>query len=277
MVETPDGLLNLDIHSSKITDMKNIITLCMIVCLLLGTTDALWAQSGIPETLDIIHLHNGSVYRGKIVEVKEDRSIVLEIHNEQRIEFKAEEIQKIVQESLDSPDKYRRPLSELPQKGWNGDVALGFNAARSGDWLVGGLSLHGRVGYQWNSWLGTSLLFGIEKFDFRRWGGSPEVLLPLMADFQVFPFPNDSRWFAAFGAGYSPAFLLSSNGEARGGWTAFPRVGMRVPSASQTMFIVDFGFRVQQSSYDSGWNGWQSVETNAVYQRFNLRMGFQFW
>jgi hypothetical protein len=260
--------------------LKRITWICM---LLLGLPLWLLAQEpAYPPAQDVIYLKNWSVYRGKIVDVKEDRSIVLELEGGVRIEFKASEIQKVVQESPYDRSRQRKTLADLSVKGWNGDLLLGLNAAQNDNaGITPGVSLHGRVGYQWNSWLGTGLLFGIEKFAFQTWSRPEEILLPLMLDIHTYPFARDSRWFAAVGGGYTPAFLLSQEGNASGGWTVFPRVGVRFPMQGQSAFTVDFGYRVQQSVIESNWGGWwgwqQNATTRMLYQRFNIRLGFQFW
>jgi len=255
--------ISLIIFNSKLMNTKSIFIL-----IFLFVANLCFAQN---DNQDVIYTNNGSIFRGNIVKMDENRSIDLQIKNGQVIHFDHSEIQKIVQEAT---------VVGIGEKTYNFKEHGMFYASSfepnfglsAWNRSIVGVGLHQVVGYQMNRWLGYGLGLGVDGYEI----GSGRLFVPLYLQVRGYFTKNRISPYYSVNIGYGFAEDTHDNSkEIDGGRYFYPSVGYRFGAAKSGNFTMDFGIKFQKGHFLRV-NNWGSDDRNVDYRRFTFRLGWLF-
>lgn len=257
-----------------------ILIIIFLACLFLPNTN--FAQTDDIQYLDVVHLKDGSEFRGKIIEYKPDEYLKIEILGGQVVEFSAKQIKKIVQQPYGQaafiPQVVKTREYNFRERGIYNETYInmpqGFN--RWNEWTVG-LGIHHVVGYQHNRWIGTGLGIGFDGYHL----GFGENIIPLYAEARGYFTQKNTSPFYAVSLGYGFATTLSNRNvdmiASKGGIMFNPNIGYRFGASAGANFTMSLGYKYQKASFTErrGWD--ESIfKRNYQYNRVNLKLGLLF-
>lgn len=261
--------------------------LWLLLTLLICIVGSLHLQAQTePTYTDLIYLKNGSVFKSRIIEYKQGDTLTVEIAGGHILRFAESDIEKISQVGS-APEQQvvvreqRKRISRdaLVVKGVYGFAATSFSGQTNGTFgpMASILNFDGGAGYQFNQWLGLGLGTGYNLYDANR----GESVIPVFADFRMYPFKKNLGPYFNLQAGYGFALKQESLGiiDAKGGYMFHPAIGWRVAAGEKFFFTFDIGARFQKAQYtqeDQWWLAARSVR-DVVYQRTTFRVGIQIW
>lgn len=244
------------------------------------------AQNNNPvETLDRVYLKNGSVFQGKLVDFEYGKALILELSNGERIEFKDEEVEKVVME-VDTA-KVAIPVEEKKGKKKKSNVYAFresgiYNVTyfanlngRDDDGLRVGFGAHHVLGYQFNRWIGLGIGLGVDTYSF----GDGESLYPVFMEARGYLFKKRMSPYYSMGCGYGFAFANSDEDidEAEGGLMLHPAIGYRLGASSGGNVVIDVGYKFQSATFTriNDFNDSREVREQ-YFKRLTLRIGLLF-
>jgi len=247
-----------------------------IVCFLLPNTN--FAQTDDIQYIDIVHLKDGSEFRGKIIIYKHDDYLKMEILGGQVVEFPAKQIKKIVQQpygqSAYVPKVVRTREYNFRERGIYNETYVnlpqGYNS--SGWWNVG-LGMHHVTGFQFNRWIGAGMGIGFDGYEM----GRGENVIPVYAEARGYFKQKNISPFYSVGLGYGFAGKNENTGiiKGRGGIMFNPNIGYRFGASAGANFTLSFGYKLQKASFTVlRWNG--EIKRDYTYNRLNLKLGLLF-
>ena len=259
---------------------------------------------GQSELPDEVHLKNGSIFRGKIINYAPGENLSIKIANEQIIVLKEDEVEKILQSNMvivesGKPiiqEKAKKSSEILPEvtptektkfeyktSGWYNVSYVGFyagNEEQSGNRggtdqnFKLGSGVHSIVGKQLSHLFGIGLGIGLDNYSKRS-----ETILPVFVEIRGYPFKNVKKLYYATSLGYGFAFKRESFGitEADGGYLFHPAVGFRMGTADGSNVNIDLGMRFQKAFYLERLFSGDVDERDVVFRRFTIRVGLTLW
>ncbi len=250
--------------------------LLFIVCFLLPNTN--FAQTDEIQYIDIVHLKDGSEFRGKIIEYKHDEYLKMEILGGQVVEFPAKQIKKVVQQPYGDAAYVPRVVKtreyNFRERGVYNETFVnlpqGYNSW--GDWNVG-LGIHHVIGFQFNRWIGTGMGIGFDGYAM----GEGENVIPVYAEARGYFMEKNTTPFYSVALGYGFAGKNENQGilEGSGGIMFNPNIGYRIGASAGANFTLSFGYKLQKASFtELRWNG--EVKRDYTYNRLNLKLGLLF-
>ena len=253
-----------------------------IVCFLLPNTN--FAQIDEIQYIDIVHLKDGSEFRGKIIEYKHDEYLKMEILGGQTVEFPAKQVKKVVQQPYGQAayipkapkiKTIRTREYHFRERGIYNETYVnlmqGFNTW--GDW-VGGLGIHHVVGYQFNRWIGAGLGAGFDGYFL----GFGENVIPVYAEARGYFMQKNTTPFYSMALGYGFAGKNDERGitEGSGGIMVNPNIGYRFGASAGANFTLSMGYKLQKASFTQLRGGGSTFKRDYTYSRLNLKLGLLF-
>jgi len=272
---------NMFTKSSIAMILKNKVLLTVVA--LLVAAGALFAQE--PYT-DLIYLKNGSVFKSRIIDYRQGDTITVEIAGGHILKFADSDIEKIQQIVAGEPvppaeireKKTRVSAENYRVKGGYGFGSMGFHGQSGG--VLGSsaaINLEAGGGYQFNRFLGVGIGTGYDLFDPER----GESVIPLYADYRLYPFKRNLGPYFNLALGYGFALAEESFGitDAKGGILFHPAIGWRVPAGDRFFFTFDLGARFQNAEFTQENQWWLAGRTvrDLTYRRTTFRFGIQMW
>jgi len=247
--------------------------------------------------LDEVHLKNGSILKGEILQYNQGQNLSLKIGNEQIMVIQEANIEKIIQgdvnvEEADIQDEVGEeedilaiePIEKVPfeykMAGWYNTTSIAFYAGNDGSDADGngnfklGSGLHNVVGKQIKPFLGIGLGIGLDNYSRRG-----ETILPLFVEARGYPIPNVKQLYYTLAVGYGFAFKRKSFGitAAEGGYLVSPAIGIRLGTPDGTNVNIDLGYRIQKAFFREQLINGDVDERNIVFNRLALRIGLTLW
>lgn len=232
------------------------------------------------QYIDIVHLKDGSEFRGKIIEYKHGEYLKMEILGGQIVEFPAKQIKKTVQQpygdSAYVPKVVKTREYRFRESGIYNETSVQFpNGLNSWSTWISGIGVHHVVGYQYNRWIGGGIGLGFETF----YPGYGEVIVPLYAEARGYLMKKNVTPFysVSLGYGFAPNIDVSEVNRigGRGGLLFNPNLGYRFGASDGSNFTLSLGYRLQKASFtEENWEG--TFKRNYTYNRVNLKLGLLF-
>ncbi|BDS11651.1 hypothetical protein [Aureispira anguillae] len=221
------------------------------------------------EMKDVVHLENGEIVRGEVLEYDPKKTIKIRILGGSILVYNSSEVIKIEKEKVKESDKTKTIHSKRPlhvkDKGIYHSIMGGlmfsnerFLGASGG--LPSGLSLDYVVGYQFHRLLsvGAGIGFNVPAY---------ELYMPAYANVRGYFFKGSASMYYDVNIGYG--FLLGGNfwagGNQTGGFYARPSLGVRFPSTKKCHLTMDVGCTIQD----------RGLGLNSIYA-LSLRLGVTF-
>lgn len=234
-----------------------------MLCIVVG---AAYAQAQQHQQ-DEVHLKNGSIIRGIIVEQVPNVSIKVNTADGSVFVYAMDEVARIAKVAAKSPKRMRTGDSPL-SAGYRGIVETGF-ALGVGDFAADRITLNSVHGYQFNPHFFAGLGTGA-----RYYYDSSSFVVPVFADFRVNLLDRKTSPYLAVGIGYS--FDANSNFEGFG-LLVNPSVGISFAVSKKSVMHVGAGYELQRAKayyydYYSG-HSWSSNESMSA---ISINIGISF-
>lgn len=205
---------------------------------------------------DVVHLKNGSIIRGIIIEQVPDKSIKIETVGRNVFVYQMDEIERLTKEpsqrsgfrafrSSGNGLQDREPLGlGSPyyglKEGYKGIVEFGYEIG-SGTFGMDRLKLNIINGYQLNSQLSLSLGTGL-----RQYFDAKASLIPVFADFRAHLTESNFTPYTSLGVGYSFDATNSFRGV---GFLLNPTVGVSIMVSNESAVNVGIGYEMQRMDF----------------------------
>ena len=248
--------------------MKKFLLLCFTALL----SSSIFAQN--TGLQDVIHLKNGSVIRGTIIEQVPGESIKIETRDGNVFVYKMEEIGKISRETdqqTRSQWQSQRPAGTLQAKpqGYDGMVEAGYGIGING--YGGRFELDVINGYRFNPYISVGFGIGVNVWT----NGSEIVTLPLFAHFRANFMNRPVSPFFAFNVGYN----VSLTSGIKGGAMVEPTLGVAFRTSNRTAVTLGIAYSGQQykeTDYSYGYYDYSSYEEKLWASAIRIKLGFTF-
>lgn len=251
-------------------------------------------RTGQPDdraVTDLVTLHNGSVFKGKI-RSETQSELVLELSNGETLTFTAKEIKEVQRDqpvsaaAVKSTRDYayipmtvekRRKVREYAfrEKGWFNAMSFTMpNGIYRGSPQIG-VGIHNLTGYQFSRLLGVGLGVGFDAYN----PDEGENIASVYTEARSFLTKTRTAPFVSFGAGYGFAFRNSNNfiTEAKGGLRFHPAIGLRLGADKDMNLMFDIGYSFQNATYTRRFDFIDQTEIRELdFRRFTFRLGVMF-
>lgn len=259
----------------------------LMVCLLLSVNS--YAQK---QSQDVVHLENGSIIKGKVLEYEPKGKIKIEIQGGSILVYEGADVVKLEKEEIEVSQQNSTGVKSIGElkaeikaakrrnahkmdKGYYVSIMAGTLAGMS-EWggPEPGISLNAIAGYHFNQYIGVGGGIGIGVM-----GARPFV--PVYANIRGYLMKTSTSIFYDVNVGYGIAlkepFSMWANQEsAHGGLYVRPAIGIRFPSSKRSHVVMDFGYVIQFARYEyTDWSNNPISERRAFY-RPSLRVGVVF-
>ncbi len=254
--------------------MKNLKFLWLFCCFIFAGT--LTAQE--TSTIDIIHMKNGSVFRGQITHYTQGGILKIKVNDKIELAFPDNQIKKIIQKEVNSDGikeiKSRKQYAFRERGVYNltsGSIAAGKQAWNSENIIDVGFQ--NITGFKFNRFLGVGLGIGVDYY----YGGSGQTVMPIFAEARGYLKEKNVSPMYSLAAGYGIAFKRNDFNitNTKGGLMLHPAIGLRIGGSDNATFIIDLGFKIQHAQFEYDW-GWEQMVQRMRYHRFILRTGIMF-
>jgi hypothetical protein len=208
----------------------------LALILFIFTASLLFAQTNYQ---DVVHLKNGSIIRGIIVENVLNKSIKIETADRNVFVFQYDEIEKLTKEATNQI-KINPTDNQEFKRGYKGLVETGYQIG-VGDYGIDRLKLNIINGYQFNQYLYLGLGTGV-----RHYYDEGTTLAPIFTDFRVNFLDRKISPYISIGIGYS--FNAEYHFEDVG-LMFNPSVGVSFKLLKKTAVNVALDYEMQQAEY----------------------------
>jgi hypothetical protein len=244
------------------------IIMTMVACLVQFT---LQAQEKKENCTDVVHLKNGSIFRGKISEYQLEGNLSMHTWSGTQIQIPASKIRRVVQKCKDEAPTtlVAPPEYSFKTTGWY--HATRFNTYAGAG--VMGLGVQHSSGLKLNRMLGIGVGVGFENFD--PWD-TDVATYPVFAEIRGYLLAKRITPFYALGAGYGisnrgtqTATFDGSTESWKGGWMAQGQIGYRLGNHA----LVHVGVRLQDKTRTWSIPWWGSTGKDRILHK-RLEVGF---
>ena len=230
--------------------------------------------------VDEVHLKDGSIIRGKIVELKKGESLTLQLNNGRTLVLMEDEIEKIqqvfVQEQLSRKTTKERKEAQYAfrEKGIYKVVNMESLNGRLDSRYQAGIGVQVVAGYQLRRELGFGVGVGVNSFSLRL----GEVAFPVFAEVRGYFTRKHVAPFYSIQGGYGFVAKDRSRNitEAKGGTFLHPAFGMRIGATSAVNILMDIGYKFQQANFVREYGSGQREIKDINYRRLTIRFGLVF-
>jgi len=259
--------------------MKNTLILILLFMACLFAPNINFAQTDEVQYIDIVHLKDGSEFRGKIIEYKHGDYLKIEILGGQTVEFPAKKVKKVVQQPYGQaafvPKVVKTREYRFRERGIYNEtyVNLPQSYLAWGSWNVG-LGIHHVTGYQFNRWIGAGLGLGFDGY----YLGYGENIIPVYAEARgYFTQKNTAPFYSvALGYGFVPKNEQNGFSDTKGGMMFNPNIGWRFGASPTANFTLALGYKLQKASFTEQRWGSSIFKRNYTYNRLNVKLGLLF-
>lgn len=202
------------------------------------------------NSLDVVHLKNGSIIRGIIIEQVPNQSIKIQTRDGNIFVYKIEEVEKITKD-LDSRNTGHYNNSAFREskifdlKGYRGSVDIGYIfGLNSRDFYAyegKRLEISTTQGYQVNNHFFTGVGAGIH---YNTGGGS--FMLPMFINLKGYLLPSEVTPYVDFRGGYTMILSQLVDEDIAGGIYISPAIGVRYLVSDKIGITASVGFVYQQ-------------------------------
>lgn len=215
---------------------------------------------------DVVHLKNGSIIRGTIIEQVPNVSIKIETRDKSVFVYQMDEIEKFTKETVDEKPKIFQSSSDF-QPGPFGMVELGYQIG-SGDYSLDRLKLNIIYAYQFNPYFSVGGGTGI-----RYYFDGDGVLIPFFAEIKGTFLDNDVSPYLALDLGYSFdasdsftgfGFLFSISG------------GVSFNAGDNLKMHAGLGYEAQKFKYSYSYGPYYSDSGSGNLGAISLNVGLTF-
>ena len=226
--------------------------------------------------IDIVHLKNGSVIRGIIIEQVINKAIKLETSDKSIFVFEMDDIEKLTKERVPTSTKATekkeeeplKPKREIKQKGYTNITELNFGFQDA----FTTYGFHTINGYLVNPIFSVGLGVGIEAYPsslFRSQKNTTWAMLPMFIDARANFINGPITPFLSFGAGYSIPLDESFPHTNIGGILINPSVGVKFFISKSTALNFSLGYRFQELGQK--WTPYYYQTTDTSLEQTNLQ------
>lgn len=194
---------------------------------------------------DVIHLKNGSVIRGKIVEEVPNKTYTIKLVDSSLFVVNIDDILKIVHEEIavaKTEKKTGSGTSNTLAKGYEGLAEVGYGS-KIGTYGIDVAKFNLVNGYRVNKSLFAGIGTGLRYFTTKTGDFS---LIPLFLDIRYKPLDRPLSPYVAFSAGYA---WDASHGFDDAGFLFNPQIGLQINKSADMMFHIGFGYEIQQMEF----------------------------
>lgn len=231
------------------------------------------------KVMDEIHLKNGSVFRGEIVEYKRGKMLKIRLQNGQELELADDEIKQIVQgleiaEGAEMPVREKKPVV-LKTEGMYNTTYTSFASGKNRfDQFTLGAGVHNVTGFHWKPFLGIGLGLGIDNYSRRG-----ETIVPIYTELKFVPLKSKKELYLSTAVGYGFAFKREQFGiiEAKGGYMVHPAIGYRAGTSDGTNVTVDIGLKLQDAFFKERLPTNDLESRDLLFKRVVIRVGLTLW
>ena len=211
---------------------------------------------------EVIHLKNGSVIKGTVIEQIPGQTIKIQTADESIFVYRIEEVEKITKEVAVARKRSRKAYDILGYRGF-ADVGLTVGGGEEGS-IIEFSTSHG---YQFNPYIFAGMGVGAHILD------GDFYLLPIFANARVSFIDGPVSPFLDMRAGYSIS-VFNGNGSG-GGLYLSPMFGVRfmLGKSFAMNFSTGYSFQSVKISYPSDY-GWIGGRIDA--DGLTIRLGFEF-
>ncbi len=246
----------------------------------------IYAQTDVTKLphVDILYLKDGSILRGKILQIIPDKETKIQILGDSlQMDIPACMIKKLVQEFIKPATMKSSGLYEFRENGWYGFVGVHATPFRISPAYAQPVIRYGRginaaVGYQFNRLLGVGIGVGAEQ----KFKNEGDVMVYINADLRGYFLQKKLTPFYSLGLGYGFPQIVTTDFliGAKGNMYVHPAVGIRFSGGSGVNMTLDLGYRLQQIRYDYE-ETWRNdigrfYSETWIYNRIALRLGICF-
>ncbi len=246
--------------------------LCILFAFFLALSgNRLYSQQGADNCTDIVYLRNGSVFRGKILELKPGGDIIMTTWSGVSMTLPESNVKRIVQRCREQ--KRARREYDFKEKGLYNATRLGvltgqnFQGSNST-----GYSIYHSTGWMFNRWIGAGLGAGVEIFNP---DGLEATTYPIFAEARGYFRARNVTPFYSIGAGWAFAGKHSDSqwgyiDSWSGGWLAKAQIGYRIGN-NLTLYG---GLSLQKKTLDwrTTWGG-EWGQDRILHKRLELGFG----
>ena len=221
------------------------------------------------RSVDIIHLHSGSVWKGTILSWETDGVVILETLNGTQIKIPEPTIRK-VRQKVYSETYGARPYT-FKETGLYHTVGVGLS---KGEWAPG-ISATYAIGYRFNRWIGVGIGSGYENFEVDE----GMKVIPVFAEARGFLTRTKVAPYYSVRAGYGFALKTVewNISRAEGGFLFNPEVGVRFGGGAPVSFYTGMGIHLQRATYEYTWPFSEGSMTDTyLFKRWELKFGVVF-
>lgn len=235
----------------------------------------------LPPTEDVVYLKNGSIIRGKIIQLDKKSHVRIEILGGSELVYPYSEVKDIKLELA----KYKKikvvyPRQHAPitlrQKGYYHIIGWGTGFGQNNWENTVSLNLQYSLGYYFNQYLQVGGSVGIDAYGSAGFMPFEVEIRGDLTKKTIMP-----HYFLQ--AGYGHPFIKSWEiQDLKGGATLHAGVGIKINTRRKTEWLFTLGFKAQQSYQErnEGWDPWaqRTIVSTGVrrYQRivFMTSLGF---
>lgn len=231
--------------------MKKFLLLCFATLI----SSAVFAQNA--DLQDVVHLKNGSIIRGTIIEQVPGESLKIETRDGNVFVYKMDEIDKMTREKS-AASFGMRPKFEAKPKGYAGFVEAGYGIGVGGGSTIGRrytdrFELDVVNGYQFNPYcfIGLGIGFNISA------NGHNVISMPLFIQGRFNLMDRNTSPFLALNLGYNIAtdgkekIDYNTHVRSSGGLMFEPTFGVTVRVSNKAAMTFGVGFSLLQFKYNA--------------------------
>jgi hypothetical protein len=242
----------------------------------------IFAQTEKPiEVETIVHLKNGVVIRGQMIEWKQGDHLVIKTRDSLELQFSESQIDRIKQKRYGGPEAVVNHSYQFRETGWYNATNFGFilNNKNDDGQQLPSFMLSNATGWQVNRLLGIGAGIAVDHY------GQEQLLyfVPIFIDLRTYlSTQKRSPYFnLMIGKGIpveNKMDELQSNStiiEKKGGTFFSPNLGFRLGANPTSNWTLDFGMRLQKVSYSEGSFGFR-LNRDLLFRRYTIRAGLIF-
>lgn len=224
--------------------------------------------------LDVIELKNGSVIKGRIIEIKPESHVKIETLCSNIWMFKMNEIEEIRYEEFHKKDNFNRSVKE---EGFVNFTSFGILTGPSDNDNSSAFSIETVNGYKWNNRLFTGAGLGYESLG--------EVYFPVFIDLRYFFNENSLTPLLMLKAGYQiPGwedgsdydYYYYNERKAHGGPVFEAGAGVKINMSDKNALTFTLAYRYLSLKHTQDYNELTNYEYSTSMNRLSIKFGFCF-
>ena len=223
------------------------------------------------ESLDIIRLNSGTVWKGKILSWENDGFVYLETLNGTTIPIPEASISRVRQKVI-YPEVERAPRSyAFREQGLYHAVAFGVSVGT----FAPGMNLSYAAGHRFSRWIGVGGGVGFGSFELDE----GKNIIQVFSEARGFLTRTNVSPYYSVRLGYGFALKNDNNNitSAKGGIMFNPELGVRFGGGARVSYYLGMGIHLQRATHEYTWPfSEQRAVEKTLYKRWELKTGVVF-